>query len=1180
MDTIQMHLEIENALNETLKQTQVSMKNFNSLVEASASKFSNLTKETTAVSDNYDDIETSSKNISGFTNLWSNTLGKVRNALASVLPGFTTIFSAAAIGETIKSALDFDTALTKVSFRMGDAGKSARQMRTAYHGITQETGISNENAVELVTNLRRMRIPVKDIQDLGIAVTKFSEVTGMSAQSAQTLGAELIRTGGLSVKMSKEIMTSMAQVQRAVGMTEGDMEILGTSIVENTKWLNQMDKTAGFIGDFNKGVIKLAGAFSQVGVDISEVAQLMDRVLDPGRIEDNAFLYAKLGISMQDALTGDLDPGMMAERFKGLGEELKGMSGPAAAAMAQSLGMPLKQLRQMAEVDLSKLGEGEKGLGDMWKEAITPQEQLEKATNRIKDYMVQGAEYLLDAIKKIKPIMLAIGVGLLIAFAVIWPKLRKKFFGLATDFKETLTSATSDAITMGQKKAAEISKRQTRRTGGREGLQQRVEAGPGFEQMQELAKTFDILAGSDLFPAIKKMTTNTAEWLRQISMGSKSTSLMGQLTEENNQAIKDRIGMYQIEKSIMSERLKDDIERRDKNQKEIATRMDFLNTLDESGDLTARQQKELLMLTKEDNKLTKEIEKSTKQKGDYEKRFYDYSENQIRKLQPLALKQLYDESEQRKQLLESQQTVARIRLDELTVQKQALNLQEQSLQKAIQEVSERIKGGDATAETMSDMIKFNKQLEETKGLQTDITYEANSLEMNFAESNKELTQTNDKLEKINKVALSTGKNMNNIDIPLREGAITKTMNFIGSTFRKAGSNLTDAFKKARESAAAMGQNIVEKLKPSNWLKSIRASIRGFTDKEGNETRGVMKNLGGSLGKVGGFLAKLAIPMMLLGLASEAMQPIMEALKPVMDILKDVVGDLVKLLAEKILPPILRIAAKLLPILGMLIDKLLPPILMILGKLVELIGNYLIGMIGKLILSMTELGFKIKAMFMSQGESRDKLSGELLETFKSQNDGLTTEEALRKIGAMNKEDLKQSYAEAAAANSTLGKVANEIIGFGETISGVGKTIYETGKEMSGSTRFFDAATKMAGVFEDVANKAERGELFTPAGAGAGAATSSAGGIAASLRARGGGITVESEAQMITQNAAEQTAENTAETKDAAVITAEETIKQNEKIDILTNEVRNLTSAVKAGSGGSIITPRGNSIQLER
>lgn len=502
-DTIDLHLSIQNSLEKTLKQTENTMKSFNSLLEKSSKNFEGIGKSSGQINDTLEKTEKTQKRIIKETGKW-------KNAMKDLAGTFLKVFSVATVVDTAKGMMQVDKAMKQLSFRMGEAGKSTEILKNAVYDTAQTTGIAADKAAELVGQLRRLRVPSKDIGEMATNTARFAEITGASAASAATLAGELMRTGRLGSEATTNTLAGIVKVQRAFGLTEQEIEGLNDGLIESTKMLHQMGKNASEIAHFNKGVVKLAGAFTSVGISAQEANKFVSELLDPGRVEENALLYARLGVSLEDAFTGNVDPGMLAGRFKELGQELKGMSGPAAAAMAKQLGMPLGQLRAMADMDLSEIektlaggGDGAAELADAHGQQLSAQEQLEKSVNRMQTTLQSMMDDIfMPIINKVVPIiqkvigritgflqgivrknpmkaLLAIG-GLIVIIKLIRRKFNQtadetetKFKSVATRIGESFRNAISGGIAMGaEKKSRALNKT----VGGGGGLTEKTAA--------------------------------------------------------------------------------------------------------------------------------------------------------------------------------------------------------------------------------------------------------------------------------------------------------------------------------------------------------------------------------------------------------------------------------------------------------------------------------------------------------------------------------------------------------------------------------------------------------------------------------------------------------------------------------------------------------------------------------
>ena len=157
--------------------------------------------------------------------------------------------------------------------------------------------------------------------------------------------------------------------------------------------------------------------------------------------------------------------------------------------------------------------------------------------------------------------------------------------------------------------------------------------------------------------------------------------------------------------------------------------------------------------------------------------------------------------------------------------------------------------------------------------------------------------------------------------------------------------------------------IVEKLKPSNWMKSLVSKIR-----EQGGVGGVAKKAVGGIGK----LLSVGGPIMLLVGMFTKMKPIQELIAKFMEKIK----PLFEKIAAKILPVISKVLEALMPIfdtlvsklLMPLIEKLLPPLLIVLGFLLKAIGSLISGIgqvlkvitVGTVGQGMIDLGRDIKS----------------------------------------------------------------------------------------------------------------------------------------------------------------------------------------------------------------------------
>ena len=866
---------------------------------------------------------------------------------------------------------------------------------------------------------------------------------------------------------------------------------------------------------------------------------------DPEKIEDNAMLYAKLGVSIQDVIAGNVDMANLTPKFKELGEQIKGMSVMAGSALAKQLGMSRRELVAMADIDLTKGMGGKEGLEGMFKKSLSPQEKMQKMMNDMQVRMTEFADTLqnkiMDIIPKIegminkimglfgnKKMWIAGLIALVGIIGVIAMAMRKKFYAVAEDFKKTLTTATEEAIVMGTEKAAKVAETGIATRGGKTSKMQRIISSEQYKQVQGVAEMFDVMAKSNLFPSVRRMTENTADWLRTISMGSKKVSLLKILSEENYKSIKETLEARKQENAMLSNVYED-------RKKELEDRIKIYQIRMEE----VKGTKEAVWLNKQIAKMTNETGRLQDKINQTERNTEQLQEKFLRKVGKEQLADMYKQLELEKTRQQGLLEANKQRRAELRIQNELLSREAKALTNRRNELQT---SDNLTAEQAMELEKINSVLNEINGKRKAIVAEGKESLLNDKEALEQIQKINDEMTDIKKAAGGTdlskvGKSL------MPEGPIKRITNFVGSVFHKAGSGITNAFDKARKSAKQMGTDIVEKLKPTNWLKSIKAKLRGFGDKEAQENAKAMTGVSKGMGKLGGLMKKLAIPMMIMGLVMKAIQPIIETLQPILKTIVDVIGDVLKDLAKKLLPPILRLLAKFFPMIVLLVNKLLPPILWLLGQIVKILGM-LVGAIGTLLQGMLTLPIKIAAGI-------DKIMHPL------------------KYRGKSADEIAQEKIEQLRETSPLYKAA---FGFTDVVKELGTEIGSIGDEIIGTGKYYmkhdiitkEAQDKIVGAMEKAADNIEKGNFAKKeetAGTAAAAAAPSAGSAALFVAGAGGTITKESDAKKAEAINAKKTAENTEKSAEAEQVQVNIMQEQNETLKKLNNTMAELLNYMK-------------------
>lgn len=960
MDTIDLHLNIQNSLESTLEKTEKTMRSFNTLLENSVKSFDKLDKTGDKLVDHYDDIKETKEKIVKSTHRWGEGLKSVFGTISRMIPGFTTLFSGAYILDTLKATMSLDKTMRDLSFTMGAAGKTTQQLKDATFAVAQATGIAVEQAGELIVRLTELRVPTEMVGRLATNTARFMEITGASADTVSTLTGELVRTGRMSEQATTNMLAGIVDVQRAFGLTSREVESLSDGIIYSTKMLNQMGKNSAQIEKFNTGVVKLSAAFVQVGLEASTAARFIEDLLDPGRIEDNAFLYAKLGVSLEDAFSGNVDPALLASRFKDLGQELKNMTGPAAAAMARQLNMGVGELRQMADMDLSELektfgggADGAERLAEAHEEQLSAQDKLEKMMNRMKTQFVELADKVMPIItkavdflsglfKQMGPLVI---VGIIAAFTLFRKSIegiRQRFLSVAVDTKESIQVGIEEAMDMGSRAGAEKMRRNV--SGLSVDRQARVEASPDFARMTDKADFFDQLAESPVHGAMAKMSSNTADWLRQISHGARPLSMLEAITAETNKKIAERGKMHEHDRQIRKDAFKAREQELNFEAEKLQKRLEYIAL---SGDTSANVLKEEKMLR---NDLDKIISETGKTKIELDRinaeegRYYgDY----LKTLSHEQLQNLKLQEEQKQAIIESD--IRANKENEDAIRKQAETIQAQMEWKERHGELEPMLRAEYEAQLeqlgkQNEMIQQNLETrdKEWKAIQSQIDLIDSSRDSIIDTSPESFAQKKSYMQRLGE--------------------------FMGAQARNAGSAFTTAVDKTRASFADMVTNIRERLSPANIAASLRTRggggrgslIRGIAGTAGDAVGGMGRALGG-IAKIGGPILLIAGLLSKMEPVQKAIQNIMDRVRPFLEKMAQKLAPVIQSLIDAIMPLAEGLIAMLMPVIERLIGALLPIIVGLMPLIVKLVEFLLPPLIFTLGLLIAGIGWLIEAM---------------------------------------------------------------------------------------------------------------------------------------------------------------------------------------------------------------------------
>lgn len=284
------------------------------------------------------------ESLSSTANLVSNSLSSVSAInLSKLVP--TTLWR-----DNAKSLIDMEDAAYRMSQRAGKGPEGIKELKNTYIDIQAKLKDSAENAREITKTLSETGY-VKNLGEAAEYISLFSRTTGTSIGQTTEVMNGLTKIGKFSSKEAGTIIANVARIQKLNGITVEGMNAWASSVKSVTNNMKAFGQSDESIKKMVVSTAKLVSSLEKVGVSAQQATQWIERLTDPDNIEKNIGLYAQLGISISDALSGNIDGDTIGAGLKDFGQKIKEMGPIAGKAYADAFGISYKEAIKAADME-------------------------------------------------------------------------------------------------------------------------------------------------------------------------------------------------------------------------------------------------------------------------------------------------------------------------------------------------------------------------------------------------------------------------------------------------------------------------------------------------------------------------------------------------------------------------------------------------------------------------------------------------------------------------------------------------------------------------------------------------------------------------------------------------------------------------------------------------------------
>ena len=330
---------------------------------------------------------------------FNNNIGDTTDALKvlylkdMVLAGGILGLGKALIDTAVK-ILTFNSELHRTVINAGKGAAGVEAYSKTVVNLGKSMGATQEDAQKVVKTLAELQYlgSAKEIESAAEASYGLARAFGISHEEVTQNTVELQKWGQVSAQTTTAMYADLMKVAQANGLTKNGVKAIMKTTTEWSGMLKAFGKTAPMdVQRYNMSLAKTVSALEKVGISAQTSTKLLEDLTDPTQIEANIPAYAALGISITDAISGNIDPEKMGAGLKEFGEKLKQMGPIAGAQYAKAMGVSYKDAIKAASADMAEASQVD----------MTPEEKSAEAMKQLTEATKSTTEKIQDIFTKI-----------------------------------------------------------------------------------------------------------------------------------------------------------------------------------------------------------------------------------------------------------------------------------------------------------------------------------------------------------------------------------------------------------------------------------------------------------------------------------------------------------------------------------------------------------------------------------------------------------------------------------------------------------------------------------------------------------------------------------------------------------------------------------------------------------
>lgn len=311
-----------------------------------------------------------------------------------------TFFSLEKVVPEIQTLLELNTNIKMVSAQLGVAAKQSAGFNNQISNMSMFSGLATDSLLKVVS------VATKYNKILGTeavkSAVKFSDATGLDSTRVGEFTSKMMAMGAMSDETYDAMLGKLLQTRDTYGLST---DAMGSLLETTENYYITLGKTNKEIIEASGNMAEFVSRMNSAGIETEIATDILDKMINPDKMQDNIMLMNRLGVSISDMVVGNPVKNLetVAPRLKALAEEITSQPNRMLAnEMAKMYGYTLKEMQQMTKIETDQKVIAEQKTLDEYRTQIqTAQQGLKDVTNQVLGAFTLGINAAAQGITKI-----------------------------------------------------------------------------------------------------------------------------------------------------------------------------------------------------------------------------------------------------------------------------------------------------------------------------------------------------------------------------------------------------------------------------------------------------------------------------------------------------------------------------------------------------------------------------------------------------------------------------------------------------------------------------------------------------------------------------------------------------------------------------------------------------------